>query len=322
MQIGFKLFAEANSPSELVRQAVRAEEAGFDFLEISDHFHPWLPEHGHAPAAWSVLPAIAMRTERIRLGTGVTCPFIRYHPAIIAQAAATTACLAPGRVFVGLGTGENLNEHIVGQGWPAIDVRREMLDESIEIIRRLWQGGYRTWRGQHLRIESAQVFDIPDPLPELIVAAGGPKAARLAAERGDGLFAVAADRVLTDTYARFGGTGPKYVEVPLAWAPDEDTAARSAHRLFRFGDGGWPVTVELPNPYNFDAATRQVTVDSMREGFACGPDAAKHLAKVQEFVDAGFDHLALINAGPDIDGFFDFYARELAGPIREITGPA
>ena len=321
MQIGYKLFAEAFSPAELVRQAIRAEEVGFDFVEISDHYHPWLPEHGHSPFAWSVLPAIAVRTERIGLGTGVTCPFLRYHPAIVAQAAATTACLAPGRVFLGLGTGERLNEHVVGQGWPPIAVRREMLRESIEIIRSLWSGGYRSYRGEHLTLESARVFDLPEVLPQIIVAAGGPLAARLAAEVGDGLFAVAADAGLTAIYREAGGTGPRYVEVPLAWAVDEDTAAASAHRLFRFGDGGWPVTVELPNPANFAAATRHVPVDSMRESFACGPDAERHVAMVQRFVDAGYDRLALVNAGPDPDGFLDFFATELSDRLRQL-GPS
>ncbi len=321
MQIGYKLFAEAFSPAELVRQAIRAEEVGFDFVEISDHYHPWLPEHGHSPFAWSVLPAIAVRTERIGLGTGVTCPFLRYHPAVVAQAAATTACLAPGRVFLGLGTGERLNEHVVGQGWPPIAVRREMLRESIEIIRSLWSGGYRSYRGEHLTLESARVFDLPEVLPQIIVAAGGPLAARLAAEVGDGLFAVAADAGLTAIYREAGGTGPRYVEVPLAWAVDEDTAAASAHRLFRFGDGGWPVTVELPNPANFAAATRHVPVDSMRESFACGPDWERHVAMVQRFVDAGYDRLALVNAGPDPDGFLDFFRTELSDRLRQL-GPS
>ena len=321
MQIGYKLFAEAFPPAELIRQAVRAEAAGFDFVEVSDHYHPWLPEHGHSPAAWSVLPAIAVRTERIQLGTGVTCPFLRYHPAIVAQAAATTACLAPGRVFLGVGTGENLNEHVVGRGWPPVAVRREMLREAVEIIRLLWSGGYRSYRGRHLTLESARVFDLPEPLPEIIVAAGGPCAATLAAEVGDGLFAVADDAVLTAAYRGAGGSGPRYAEVPLAWAPNEDTAAASAHRLFRFGDGGWPVTVELPNPDNFAAATRHVPIEAMRASFACGPDAAVHLAMARRFADAGFDHLALINAGPDPDGFMDFFATELSGPLRALTTP-
>lgn len=322
MKIGYKLFAEAFSPAELVRQAVRAEEVGFDFVEISDHFHPWLPEHGHAPAAWSVLPAIAMRTERIGLGTGVTCPFIRYHPAIVAQAAATTACLAPGRVFLGLGTGERLNEHIVGQGWPALPVRREMLAESIAIIRLLWSGGYRSYRGQHLNLETARVFDLPEELPGIIVAAGGPRAARLAAEHGDGLFSVESTPAVMEAYRAAGGDGPRYVEVPLAWAPDADAAAQSAHRLFRFGDGGWKVTVELPNPANFAAATKSVPVDAMREAFACGPDVETHLAMIRRFAEAGYDHLALINAGPDPDGFLDFFARELSAPLRAMASGA
>ncbi|MEV1294283.1 TIGR03557 family F420-dependent LLM class oxidoreductase [Pseudonocardia sp. NPDC049635] len=319
MQIGYKLFAEAFSPQEMVRQAVRAEEAGFDFVEISDHYHPWLESHGHSGFAWSILAAIAARTERIHLATGVTCPMIRYHPAIVAQAAATTALLSDRRFTLGVGSGERLSEHVTGAEWPVTRVRHEMLREALEIIRLLWSGGYRSYRGKHLSIEDAQVFDLPDPLPEIAVAAGGPNAARIAAELGDALFVTEPRTDLVSAYAAAGGTGARYAEVPLAWAPTEDEALAAAHEKFRFGPTGWKVQAELPNVRNVEAATRFVRIDDMAEVFGAGPDVERHLAVAQQFVDAGYDRLALINAGPDPDGFFGFFDKELAERVRALT---
>jgi G6PDH family F420-dependent oxidoreductase len=319
MKIGYKLFAEAYPPREIVRQAVRAEEAGFDFVEVSDHFHPWLNSHGHSGFVWSMLAAAAERTERIGLATGVTCPTIRYHPAIIAQAAATTALLSDGRFTLGVGSGERLNEHVVGGGWPSVTARHEMLREALEIIRLLWSGGYHSYEGKHLDLEDARVFDLPAEAPEIIVAAGGERAARIAAELGDGIFNTQPEAGVLKAYEAAGGDGPRYCEVPLSWARTEEEAVKSAHRLMRFGVTGWKVQAELPNPVNFEAATASVTEDDMREAFGCGPDAARHLEVARQFADIGFDHLALMNAGPDVDGFFDFFATELAGPLRDLS---
>lgn len=318
MKIGYKLIAEAYAPAEMVRQCLRAEEAGFDFVEISDHYHPWVSEQQHSGFAWSMLAAMAARTERIELATGVTCPFIRYHPAIIAQAAATTALLADGRFTLGVGAGERLNEHVVGRGWPAVHVRHEMLREALEIIRLLWRGGYRTYEGKHLTIEDARVFDLPETLPPIIVATGGERASTLAAELGDGIFTTEPRADLVEAFTAAGGQGPRYCEVPMAFAPTEDEAAEQARRLFRFGLTGWKVQAELPNPVNFDAATATITAEHMREGFACGPDTDKQLRVAQQFVDAGYDHLALINAGTDVDGFFDHFGAKLAEPLRAL----
>jgi G6PDH family F420-dependent oxidoreductase len=318
MRLGFKLIAEAYSPTEIVEQAVRAEEAGFDFVEVSDHFHPWVPEHEHSGFAFSMLAAAAARTSTIELATGVTCPFIRYHPAVVAQAAATTALLSGGRFTLGIGAGERLNEHVVGQGWPAVAQRHEMLREALEIIRLLWSGGYQSYDGKHLRLEDARVFDLPDPLPRIAVAAGGPAAARIAGELGDALFATEPREDLVTEYRKAGGDGPRYAEVPLAWATTEDEAAESARRLFRFGITGWKVQAELPNPVNFDAATKLVTADHMREQFGCGPEVARHVEVAKPFLDAGYDQLALINAGPDMDGFFDFFTKELGPALRRL----
>ena len=316
VQVGFKLFAEGFTPKDLVRQAVRAEEVGFDFVEISDHFHPWLDNHRHSGFAWSILAAIAARTERIELATGVTCPFIRYHPAVIAQAAATTAVLSDGRFTLGVGSGERLNEHVVGLGWPPVHIRQEMLRESVEIMRLLWSGGYHSYRGKHLTLEDAQVFDLPDTAPAVAVAAGGPRAARLAAELEAGIFVTEPSAELLSAYTDAGGRGPAYCEVPLAWAHEVEVAAKSAREMFRFGSLGWKVQPELPNPVNFEAATAFVRDDDMLEIFGCGPDPDRHLAVVQQFLDAGYNRLALINAGPDTDGFFDFAQDQLIPRIR------
>jgi G6PDH family F420-dependent oxidoreductase len=318
MKIGYKLFAEALDPKEVVRQAVEAERAGFDFIEVSDHFHPWLHNHGHSGFVWSMLASMAERTENLGLATGVTCPIIRYHPAIVAQAAATTQILSNGRFTLGIGAGEQLNEHVVGRGWPAPKVRHEMLREALEIIRLLWSGGYQSYDGKHLDLERARVFDLPDDPPPIAVAIGGPRGAEIAAELGDGIFATDPDAELVDAYAKAGGKGVKYVEVPLAWAPDEDAAAKSAHHLFRFGLLGWGVLAELPNPANFEEAAEFITVDDVRETFACGPERERHIEVAKEFAGAGFDHLALVNAGPDPDGFFEFFANELEEPLRAL----
>ena len=319
MKIGYKLIAEAYSPQEMVRQAVRAEEVGFDFVEISDHFHPWFDSQGHSGFAWSILAAAAAKTERIELATGVTCPFIRYHPAVIAQAAATTALLSEGRFTLGVGAGERLNEHVVGLGWPAVRERHEMFREALEIIRLLWSGGYHSYDGRYITLEDARVFDLPETPPRIAVASGGPASARIAAELGDAIFVTEPRTDITEAYAGAGGDGPRYAEVPLSYAPDEAEAAKSAREQFRFGLTGWKVQAELPNPVNFEAATAFITEDDMRGVFGIGSDPSVHLATAQGFVDAGYDHLALINAGPDPDGFFDFFASELAEPMRALT---
>ncbi|WP_119071213.1 TIGR03557 family F420-dependent LLM class oxidoreductase [Rubrobacter indicoceani] len=318
-RIGYKLIAEGYGPKEIVRQAVLAEEAGFDFVEVSDHFHPWLTNQEHSGFVWSMLAGMAERTESIELATGVTCPIIRYHPAIVAQAAATTAILSDGRFTLGVGAGEQLNEHVVGRGWPAVGVRHEMFREALEIIRLLWEGGYKSYEGRHLRLEDARVFDLPPVAPKIAVAIGGPASAKIAAELGDGIFATEPRPDLVASYAEAGGSGPKYAEVPLSYAPTEDEAAASAHEKFRFGLTGWKVQAELPNPINFDAATAFIRPQDMKETFGCGPDAARHVEVAQQFVDAGFDNLALINAGPDPDPFFEFFANELADKVRALT---
>ncbi|SNS42285.1 F420-dependent oxidoreductase, G6PDH family [Geodermatophilus saharensis] len=318
MQVGLKLATEAFGPQEVIRQTVRAEEAGFDFVEMSDHFHPWLDTQGHSAFTWSLLGAMAARTERIGLVTGVTCPIIRYHPAVIAQAAATVQILSGNRFTLGVGAGERLNEHVVGQGWPAVHVRHQMLTEALEIIKLLWQGGYQTYEGRHLQLEDARVFDLPDELPVIAVASGGPNASRLAAEHGDGLFATEPREDLVAAYRDAGGDGPRYAEVPMSWARDEESAVQEALEKSRWALTGWKVMSELPNPVNFDAASATVKPDDIRQRFSCGPDPEKHLQQVQPYLDAGFDHIVLQNAGPDPDGFIDACAGGLLEQVRNL----
>lgn len=310
-KFGYKLSAEGFGPKELIRQAVRAERAGFDFVDISDHYHPWLDEQGHSPFAWTVLGAIAAKTERIGLATGVTCPSMRYHPAIIAQAAATLAIVSDDRFTLGVGAGERLNEHVVGQGFPSVRGRHERLREALEIIKLLWQGGYQSYEGKHLRLEDARVFDLPDRLPVIAVAAGGRDAAGLAAELGDGLFVTEPRGDLVEAYTGAGGTGPRYAEVPMAWAPTEEAGIEEVLRTTRWALTGWKVMSELPNPVNFDAASRTVRAEDVRDRFALGPDPEPYVRAVREYAEAGYDHLVLQNAGPDPDGFIDFFQKEL-----------
>lgn len=318
MQVGYKLMAESYGPHELVDQAVRAEQVGFDFVEISDHFHPWFEAQGHSPFAWSVLAAIAAQTQTIGLATGVTCPTIRYHPAIIAQAAATMAILSGGRFTLGIGAGERLNEHVVGNGFPAAHIRHQMLREALEIIHLLWSGGYHSYQGKHLSIEDARVFDLPESPPDVAVAAGGPEAARIAGELGNALFATEPREDLVKRYRAAGGDGPRFAEVSLAWAESEQEAVDEALRTSAWALTGWKVMSELPNPVNFEAAAKTVDADDIRGRFAVGPEVGAHVDAVRSYLDAGYDHIVLQNAGPDPEGFLDFFERELAGALQSL----
>jgi G6PDH family F420-dependent oxidoreductase len=318
MRFGYKLAAEGFGPKDLIQQAIRAEQAGFDFVEISDHYHPWLDVQGHAPFAWTVLGAIAAKTDRIGLATGVTCPSVRYHPAIIAQAAATLAIVSDNRFTLGIGAGERLNEHVVGEGFPSVRGRHERLREALEIINLLWRGGYQSYEGKHLQLEDARVFDLPDTLPVIAVAAGGKDAARMAAQLGSGLFATEPRSDLVEAFQGAGGSGPKYAEVPMAWATTEDAGVQEVLKTSRWAVTGWKVMSELPNPVNFEAASQTVTEDDIRKHFAVGPDAEPYVRAVRKYADVGFDHIVLQNAGPDPDGFIDFFAKDLRDRLAAL----
>lgn len=316
IKLGYKLMSEEHGPIDLVRNTVRAEQAGFEFAAISDHFFPWLEEQGHAPLAWPVLGALANATGRIGLMTSVTCPIMRYHPAIIAQATATMGSLSRNRFTLGLGSGERLNEHIVGTGWPGVAERHERLSEAIDIIQGLLADTLRNYRGKHFQLDSARLFDRPDQKPTVAIAAGGPQAARLAARKGDGLVATEARADLVEAFVAGGGSGPRYAEVALCCAAQEEEARRTAHHYFRWSVTGWPVLAELPHPGSFAAASRQVSADAVAQVVSCGPSAEHHLEAIDRYVQAGFDHIILLQIGPDQDYFFDFFERELAPALR------
>jgi len=309
--IGYSLSSEEQSPSDLVRNAVAAEEAGLEMAMISDHFHPWVERQGQSPFVWSVIGAIAQATQRLRLATGVTCPTIRTHPAIIAQAAATSAALMPGRFTLGVGTGENLNEHILGDKWPPYELRAEMLEEAVTIIRMLWEGGEKSHYGEYFALENAQLFSLPHETPSIMVAAGGVKSAELAARIGDGLISTAPDRELVEAFDRAGGTGPRYAQVTMCWGPDEAAARKLALEIWPNAGITGELSQELPTPAHFQQAAQMVTEEALAEKVVCGPDLERHLEAIQAYVDAGFDHIFLHQIGPDQAAFLDLCQREI-----------
>ena len=315
-RIGYALSSEEHAPEALVDNAAAAEQAGFEFALISDHFHPWIERHPHSPFVWTVLGAIAGATDALEIGTGVTCPTMRIHPAIIAHAAATTARLMPGRFFLGVGTGENLNEHILGDAWPEWEVRAEMLEEAVEVIRALWRGETMSHRGRHYTVQNARILTLPDELPPIHVAAGGPDMASLAGRIGDGFIGTGPDRELLDAYRDAGGDGPRYGQVTLCWAPTEAQARQTAHEWWPTAALHGEVSQELPNPKQFTDLVEGVTEDQVAEAISCGPDAAVHLEKIRAYLDAGYDHVYLHQVGPDQQGFFDFARAELLPELQ------
>ncbi len=314
--LGYKLMSEEHGPRELVQNAQLAEQAGFDFAAISDHFSPWVAEQGHAPLAWPVLGAVAQATSRMGLMTAVTCPLLRYHPAIIAQGAATLALLSGDRFTLGLGAGERLNEHVIGAGWPGTGERHDRLVEATGIIQGLLAGDLTNHRGTYYDLDHARLFDRPARKPPVILAAGGPEAARLAARSGDGLIATEPKAELVQAYREAGGTGPCYAEVAMCWAADAGAARATAHRLFRWAVTGWSVQAELPTVESFAAATKHVTPEQVAEQVTCGPDPALHLAALEKYRQAGFDHLILTQVGPEQAGFISFFQQHLAPRLR------
>ncbi|RZU51902.1 G6PDH family F420-dependent oxidoreductase [Krasilnikovia cinnamomea] len=317
VELGYSLSCEEHGASDLVRFAARAEQAGFGYASISDHFHPWIGVQGQSPFVWSVLGGIACATSTLRVGTGVTCPTRRYHPAIVAQAAATVATMMPGRFYLGVGTGEALNEHVVDPAWPAHPRRAEMLEEAVEVIRRLWSGEVVTHYGAHYVVDSARLYTLPAQPPPLVVAAGGPRAAELAGRVGDGLINFTPD---PDVAARFrdagGGDKPRYVQYNVCWAQDEAEARRTAHRVVPIVALPGELNQQLPRPFDFEQASTVVTEDAIAEVVVCGPDPQKHIEGIQSCVDNGYDHVHVYQVGQDQEGFFRFYQKEILPHFR------
>jgi G6PDH family F420-dependent oxidoreductase len=278
-----------------------------------------LEEQGHSGYAWSILGAAARATERIPLMTYVTCPIVRYHPAIVAQKAATVALLSDGRLSLGLGAGENLSEHVVGRGWPPVDVRHEMFREAIEIIRRLFAGGYVTYHGLHYDVESARLFDLPDEPVEIGVAVSGPRSCEIAGQMGDFVIAIELKSELVEMFRGAGGEGkPGVAQLGVCWGPDEAECRRLAREQFRWSAAGWKVMAELPNPVNFDAYSQFVTEDDIAGLVPCGPEVEGIVEGVKQFVDAGFDRVALVQIGDRQKEFCEFYAGELGEALKEL----
>ncbi|MGO1052230.1 TIGR03557 family F420-dependent LLM class oxidoreductase [Crossiella sp. CA198] len=322
MRWGYTLMTEQAGPAQLVRDAAAAEQAGFDFEVISDHYSPWLDSQGHSPYAWSVLGAVTQRTERVGLMTYVTCPLIRYHPAVVAQKAATVQLLSDNRFTLGLGSGENLNEHITAAGWPPANIRHEMLDEAVQIISGLFDGGYLNHSGSHYRVDSAKLWDLPEVRVPIAVAVSGAQSVARFALAADAMIAVEPEPGLCESWdASRGNHSPtrKIGQLPVCWDQDRDAAVARAHEQFRWFGGGWKVNAELPGPAGFAGATQFVTPEDVAASIPCGPEVEPILKSVREFVDAGFTDVALVQiGGGHQEEFLGFAASTLLPALREL----
>ncbi len=322
VRLGYTLMTEQSGPRELVDHAQAAERAGFDFLVMSDHFSPWLPSQGHSPYAWSVLGAVAQVTERVELMTYVTAPIMRYHPVVVAQKAATIGVLSDERFTLGLGAGENLNEHVLGRGWPPVNVRHDMLDEAIGIISELFDGGTVSTSGAHYRVDSARLWDLPSRRVPIAAAVSGKQGVERFAPTCDAMIAVAPEATLCRRWDEVAGSSARKIgQLPMCWDPDRDTAVARAHDQLRWFAGGWKVNAELPSPDSFRFATQYVRPGDVAAAIPCGPDTDPVVASVSSFRDAGFTDLALVQAGVDADpdGFFRFASGTLLPALRETV---
>ena len=323
LSIGYTLMCEQSPPTSLVGYAVAAEEAGFPFAVMSDHYNPWLKEQGHSPNAWVTLGAVANATTTLELMTFVTAPIARYHPTIVAQQAATLGVLSGGRFSLGLGAGENLNEHVIGEGWDPVNVRHERFEEALEIINQLFDGGYVNFVGDHYRVDSAKLWDLPETRVPIGVAVSGPQSIEVAAPRADFMIAVEPDG---DAVKAFDEATVKEAPVrkvgqlPISWDADRDAAVARAHEQFRWFAGGWKVNAELPGPSAFDAATQFVRPDDVAEQIPCGNDVGAVIEAIRPFADAGFTDLALIQIGDEGQEQFLEAAPELLAAVEQEFG--
>jgi G6PDH family F420-dependent oxidoreductase len=318
---GYTMLCEQSLPDQLVVDVRRAEEAGFDFSVISDHYQPWLDSQGHSGYAWAILGAAAQATERIGLMSYVTCPTIRYHPAVVAQKAATVQILSGNRFRLGLGSGENLNEHVVGQAWPAVGVRHQMLSEAVDIISALFDGeGTVNHRGRYFDVETAKLWDLPDERVPIGIAVSGASSCRLAGRKADLMIAVEPKSELGEMFDEAGGAGkPRVGQIAVAYDSDREAAVRRAHEQFRWFGLGWKVNTDLPNPDGFESATQLVTPDQVASALSCGPDVEEHVEKIKPYIDAGFTEIALVQVGADQQEQFTAWAqRELLPALRSL----
>jgi coenzyme F420-dependent glucose-6-phosphate dehydrogenase len=309
--IGYALCCQSHVPNDLVRYARLAEEAGFTFAFLSDHLHPWLEEQGRSPFLWSIVGGIAQATQRLRLSTGVICPAKYAHPAMIAQAAATAAAMMPGRFALGIGMAGNLGEHLLGPSWPFPAIRPEILEETVQVIRLLWRGGLQNHWGRHYTMENVCVYTPTEGLPAILIAGNEPRGAELAGRLGDGLIGNAPDRKLVRRFEEAGGKGkPRYGKVTVCWAPDAAEACRAAH-LWWQSTALHTLAFELPLPAYFVKAIARVSEVDITRAIVCSADAARHIAAIREYAEAGYDHVCVHQVGPDQEGFIRFYQREV-----------
>ncbi len=310
-RFGIFLSSEDNGPRALVEQAQQAEQAGFDTVTISDHFHPWMDSQGESPFVWSVIGGIAASTG-LEVTTAVTCPTVRIHPAILAQAAATSSSMLDGRFRFGVGTGERLNEHVLGDHWPPVSVRLAMLEEAIDVMRDLWRGAIVTRHGEHYTVENARIYTQPAGDLPVIVSAFGPEATDVAARVADGFMSTSPAEDLLQRYREKGGKGPSIATVKVCWGPDEEVAKKTAHSLWASSGVPGESSQELSMPQHFEQAAELVTPDKLAEKIPCGPDPDRHAEVLKKYVDAGFDEVHVGQIGGDHEGFFEFFQRELA----------
>lgn len=319
LRIGYSLICEELPPEDLLSHARQAEECGFQLLSVSDHFHPWISQQGHSPFVWNILGALSQVTESIEVGTAVTCPILRYHPAIVAQAAATSARMLEGRFHFGVGSGEALNERIMGRVWPEADVRLEMLEEAIEVIRLLWTGDSVSHRGKHYTVENATIFTLPKKLPNIVVAASGKKAAKLAGEVGDGFWGLAPDKELLEAFEQSGGQGkPKYGQFHVCVAANEEEAREIVHKRWPNGGLTGELSAILPTPAHFEQACEMVTKEMATEKIVCTSDPADHIAQFKKYAQAGYTHVSVHQIGTDHSRFFELYQKEVLPEFHKV----
>lgn len=319
-KIGYSLITEEHPPERLLKHAEQAESCGFSHLVVSDHFHPWLSSQGHSPFVWNILGALAVVTQQIEIGTAVTCPIRRYHPAIVAQAAATTARMLEGRFHLGVGSGEALNESILGMHWPVTDIRHQMLAEAVEMIRKLWSGESTTIHGKHFQVENATIFTLPEKLPPIYMAASGEKAAKLAAKIADGMWGLSPDQELLEAFDQAGGSKkPKYGQFHVCVADNKEEAQEIAYKYWANTGLKGELSAILPTPAHFEQACQLVTKEMVAESVICSRDPKAHIEMIKKYERAGYTAVSVHQIGPDHETFFKLYEREVLPAFETVT---